>query len=1041
MTGRLADQGESRRLSGITGLVEVGSPLRLLNNLHRVSGSAWPTGDPAARLLVVGLKLQYCYVNIVQKHRKMGRARIVLETSGERKTALVEAASLQGATLTDWFEEEVAGKFGRVARHASEELQEITSVDELEDPRAVFESLSYRDWSFTEDDTSYLTHDLHPYPAKFIPQIPAHLIARLSMPGDMVLDPFGGSATTAVEAVRLGRRSISFDANPLSALIGRVKTGYMASDVRTDLDQLCAAIDGHIISFDAREREWASHLTDQYGRFLPDIPNVAKWFEDYIVGELCLVRHLIEETTAGLARDAACLALSRVIIRISNQESETRYVSVPKQLRPTIALRAYLESLKAVARRLEQAAVELQFADARYLVGDSRYDLTSELGENCIDLIVTSPPYPNATDYHLYHRFRLFWLGFDPRALGKIEIGSHLRHQRNETGFEEYQEDIALALDGCFRVLAPGRYAVFVVGDAVFKGRSFSTSDAIARAARDVGFEVLGAIERPIHRTKRSFAKPARRARREQLVVLKRPNRPLRVHLNPPAYRMWPYEGELRVRETECLIGEAVDAGDAEKPIAVELTQPALWQLRRLTFTRDLAMGNGNGEAQPTWQRVLENGNADPAKRKDPKYVTHGLHAFKGKFYPQLVKSLLNCSGVPVGGSVLDPYCGSGTTLLEGMLNGFRAYGCDFNPLAAKIAHAKTGVLTVSREVVDLAIRTLLYRVSHRRGDVPVALDQFPATTHDELTRWFPLAVLHKLNWLLGQARLLGTETLVGFFEVIVSSLIREVSQQDPTDLRIRRRKTPLDDAPVLEMFEERLGQQHSRLQKYWTIAGRQPGRLVPPKVVQGDSRKHGSMESLGLGPNSVDCVVTSPPYATALPYIDTDRLSLLAILGMPSGLRSDLEEQLTGSREIRRSAKDQAEADLLDVDATQLLPDTVVTSVRDIYHANRSADVGFRRANMAALLWRYFCDMKQSMAVVANVLRPGAKAFYVVGDSRTKAGGNWVTIETTGSIGLIGEQVGLRETERIDIDVTTENFRHIKNAITKNQIIVFERS
>ena len=86
----------------------------------------------------------------------------------------------------------------------------------------------------------------------------------------------------------------------------------------------------------------------------------------------------------------------------------------------------------------------------------------------------------------------------------------------------------------------------------------------------------------------------------------------------------------------------------------------------------------------------------------------------------------------------------------------------------------------------------------------------------------------------------------------------------------------------------------------------------------------------------------------------------------------------------------------------------------------------------MAALLWRYFCDMKQDLAEVANVLRPGAKAFYVVGDSRTKAGGIWRTIETTGSIGLIGERVGLRETERIDVDVTTENLRHMKNAITK---------
>ena len=299
-------------------------------------------------------------------------------------------------------------------------------------------------------------------------------------------------------------------------------------------------------------------------------------------------------------------------------------------------MRAYLESLKTVSRRLENAAIELQYADARYVVGDSRYDLPKNIGENSVDLIVTSPPYPNATDYHLYHRFRLFWLGFDPRDLGKIEIGSHLRHQRNNTGFEEYNDDMAHALNGCAKVLVPGRYAVFVLGDAIFKGKRFSTSEAIANAARKVGFEVLGVIERPIHQTKRSFAKPARRARSEQLVVLRKPNRTVVAHLNPPAYRMWPYEGELRVREIQSLTGQSVDVTEAERPVAVRIRQPALWHLRRLTFSRDFVLGGGNGNVQATWQRVLENGDADPTKRKDPKYATHGLHAFKGKFYPQL---------------------------------------------------------------------------------------------------------------------------------------------------------------------------------------------------------------------------------------------------------------------------------------------------------------------------------------------------------------------------------------------------------------------
>ena len=963
-----------------------------------------------------------------------------METTSARKSAMVKTASLQGATLTDWFEEQVASSLPPASRYAPGHEAEITDVAELEDSAVIFESLSTQDWSFTNDDTRYLTHDLHPYPAKFIPQIPANLINRLSLPGDVVLDPFGGSATTAVEAVRLGRRAVSVDANPLSGLIGRVKTGFMATAARSDLDQLCAAVDGHIMSFSSHGPDWTSHLMSGYKKYLPDIPNLTKWFKDHIVGELCLIRHLIEQTTRGLARDAACLALSRVIIRISNQESETRYVSVAKQLRPTIALRAYLESLKMVSRRLNKAAIDLQFADARFLVGDSRYDLPTIIGENHVDLIVTSPPYPNATDYHLYHRFRLFWLGFDPRALGKIEIGSHLRHQRNRTGFEEYREDMALALDGCCRVLAPGRYAVFVVGDAVFKGTIFPTSHAIAEVGRETGLEVLGVIERPIHRTKRSFAKPARRARSEQLVIFRRPNLPISVQLNPPSYRMWPYEHGLRAREIESFTGHRIEAHLAGKAVQLSLNQPALWHLRRLAFTSEIILDRHFGEGQATWQRVLENGDADPTKRKDPKYVTHGLHAFKGKFYPQLVKALLNTSGISVGASVFDPYCGSGTTLLEGMLNGFRTFGCDFNPMAAKIAHAKTAILAVPRDVVDLAIRALLSRVSQKVRSLPESLDQFTPETHEELRRWFPLPVLYKLNWLLGQVRILGTQTLVDFFEVVISNLIRRVSQQDPADLRIRRRKVPLDDAPIFEMFHQSLMQQHSRLQRFWAIAGRQPGVFIAPTVRQADSRRHESLQSLGLESNTVDCVITSPPYATALPYIDTDRLSLLAILGMPSKMRSQLEKNLTGSREIRSRARIDAEEQLLASNATESLPSQVVSSIRDIYYANQTVEVGFRRANMPALLWRYFCDVKATLNQVYQVLRPGAQAIFVVGNSRTKAGESWKTIETSNNIGYIGNNVGLREAYRIDIDVTTESLRHSKNAITKNQIIVFKK-
>ena len=79
-------------------------------------------------------------------------------------------------------------------------------------------------WSFAELDraqTSYLTHDYHRYPAKFIPQLACRLIEENSQPGNIIYDPFTGSGTTLVEAIINGRSAYGADINPIAVLISR----------------------------------------------------------------------------------------------------------------------------------------------------------------------------------------------------------------------------------------------------------------------------------------------------------------------------------------------------------------------------------------------------------------------------------------------------------------------------------------------------------------------------------------------------------------------------------------------------------------------------------------------------------------------------------------------------------------------------------------------------------------------------------------------------------------------------------------------------
>jgi len=71
-------------------------------------------------------------------------------------------------------------------------------------------------FNFNGADTSYLTHSLHPFPAKFPPQLPQTILNQFSKIGDIVLDPFCGSGTTLIEARIFGANAIGVDVNGLS---------------------------------------------------------------------------------------------------------------------------------------------------------------------------------------------------------------------------------------------------------------------------------------------------------------------------------------------------------------------------------------------------------------------------------------------------------------------------------------------------------------------------------------------------------------------------------------------------------------------------------------------------------------------------------------------------------------------------------------------------------------------------------------------------------------------------------------------------------
>jgi hypothetical protein len=127
----------------------------------------------------------------------------------------------------------------------------------------------------------------------------------------------------------------------------------------------------------------------------------------------------------------------------------------------------------------------------------------------------------------------------------------------------------------------------------------------------------------------------------------------------------------------------------------LDLDPYAMTKARRLVFTHGVGMTAS--DTDPTWQAIIENGFAQqPSARKDPKYVTHGLHQYKGKFYPQLAKGLMNLCVLPAGAAIIDPFCAAGLRFWKVIEWAPGPFGCVMNPLAPD-CKSKQASLTLTR--------------------------------------------------------------------------------------------------------------------------------------------------------------------------------------------------------------------------------------------------------------------------------------------------------------------------------------------------------
>jgi len=345
---------------------------------------------------------------------------------------------------------------------------------------------------------------------------------------------------------------------------------------------------------------------------------------------------------------------------------------------------------------------------------------------------------------------------------------------------------------------------------------------------------------------------------------------------------------------------------------------------------------------------------------KDQSYLTHGIHKFPAKFFPELPRYLIQKYSEP-GEYVLDPMCGSGTTVLEALLSKRIGIGIDIDPIALLITKVKTTpIVSESLETASTLLEQQVQKLDNAAEYNPI-LPEFHYRD-----KWFRSFVLRELGIIRDSILTIREHTdishmddIVDFFQVIMSSIIRDVSNADPhctrTVLRKKVRKKILP-GDTLKKFFQRLTHQINEMKQLSEILNESEyfHTLLPG----------GTALASELRDDSIDLAVTSPPYINAVDYPRTHQLEMywLGLLG--DGPLSKVKRKYIGTETVYKDEyKD------LQVSGYETL-DPVLEK---IYKLDP------RRAYIA---FKFFDEMKDQLQEMMRIIKPGGRYCVAIGNN-----------------------------------------------------------
>ena len=366
---------------------------------------------------------------------------------------------------------------------------------------------------------------IHPYPAKYTVEMIKEFIEKYTVEGELVIDPFMGSGTTGLTATYLKRYFVGADINPIANLVSNFKLNYLNEEEKRIAENFRKELEiflnekNIVTTLDIIEKKYSD-----VDIIIKSYKSIEHWFKSQVIeslsGILSFIEYYLEEHSK--VKTIALTSLSSIIVTVSNQESNTRYVAIEKEnLNPIYVYSQFIKKFDGLLELCMKDDREREFLEKSkaYLKNSKQFNELLKDSKKA-DFLITSPPYPNTYDYYLYHKHRMLWLGYEYEPVMNEEIGSRREFSSLKRPPQKFEEDLFEIFESCNKVLKKGAYILIIIGDGKIQGEFYNSLETTLKIGERLEWRAISADFTNLDETSKSFIQSFRTKGKKEHFIL-----------------------------------------------------------------------------------------------------------------------------------------------------------------------------------------------------------------------------------------------------------------------------------------------------------------------------------------------------------------------------------------------------------------------------------------------------------------------------------------------------------------------------------------